>query len=75
MKNADRILAILTYAQGPLCDDCLAARADVSWRQTVCQICAGFASSGTVFRARHACSDCGKLKKSSALRPVAALDG
>ena len=69
MTNADRILAILTYASGPLCDDCLAVRADVCCRQSVCQICADLAATGTIQRAKGLCADCGKVKKSSAMRP------
>ena len=69
MRSADRILAILTYARGPLCDDCLAMRADVCCRQTVCQISSGLAASGAIERAKHACADCGKLRKASAFRP------
>ena len=73
MRNADRILAILTYARGPLCDACLALRADVCCRQTVCQISTGLAAAGAIVRARDACADCGKLRKSSVFRPAAGI--
>ena len=74
MTNADRILAILTYAHGPLCDDCLAVRADVCSRQTVCQVCADLAASGAIYRAKSACADCRKVRKSSAIRPWPEFD-
>ena len=74
MKNADRVLAILEYAHGPLCDDCLALRADVCCRQSVCQICTELAASGTIQRAKRACADCRKVKKSSLIRALPELD-
>jgi hypothetical protein len=62
MTNTERIQAILQSAGEPICDDCLAMRADVQPRQQVNQICRRLADHGDIDREQGTCSICGKAK-------------
>lgn len=65
MLNADRILAALADAPGPLCDDCLSARAEITPRQQVNQLATRMAARGTLVRARSGCAVCHREKLAS----------
>jgi hypothetical protein len=68
MSNKDLVLAALNRVDGALCDDCLAAEAGISPRQTVFQVCSRLFASNEITREQRTCTRCGNLKKSSSTR-------
>ncbi len=65
MGHRDRILAAIAEVGGPICDDCLSARAGITPRQQVFAICARLASTNAITREVATCDLCAKTKKSS----------
>ena len=52
-------------AEGAVCDDCLAAAAGFTQRQTAYQVASQLAATGRIQRNRAACSICGRVKNAS----------
>jgi hypothetical protein len=59
------MLAAIAKATGPVCDDCLSVRAEVTPPQQVFAICTRLAASRAIVREQTTCASCGKTKKSS----------
>jgi hypothetical protein len=68
MTSKERILAALTRANGPVCDDCLSEKADVRPRQQVNGICNPMGQAKIIVRQHDTCVVCHKLKLSSRTR-------
>jgi hypothetical protein len=67
MSNRDNILKFLTNKPDGACDDCVSAKADVSPRQQVNQICNQLQKQGRVKRKLEICSTCNRFKKVNTL--------
>jgi hypothetical protein len=65
MSNKDKLLAALGRLGGPVCDDCAAAAAGLTRRQTAFQLATELAAQGAIGRAKAICSLCGALKNAS----------
>lgn len=72
-SKSDLILDSLAVATTPLCDDCLAATAGISPRQTVFRLSTALAGQGRVIRRRQTCGACGKTKNTSSASATAPL--
>ena len=61
MIDTDRIQALLDTIDAPICDDCLASRANIQAR-AVGETCQGLADRGDADREQGRCTFCGQAK-------------
>jgi hypothetical protein len=66
MTVRERIMAALTRAEGPICDDHLARMAGLRYRQQANSLCSQLAREGLILRKRGQCSECVKEGKKNA---------
>lgn len=62
MRVRERLLHVLETVSGPICDDCLAARADLPRRQAAFRVCTALARAGELQRGKATCVLCGHYK-------------
>lgn len=68
MNNIERVLAAIARVPGPVCEDCLSQRAEVSPRQQVFKICSNLAARHTIDRCQM---PCGLLRQVEKGKPAA----